>query len=99
MSLSLKENAIAPWEPQSSQYYPKLLEAVCSHYGIDMDVPVGELPKHQLEKILYGSGDEQIYFRYENDFGQVRENYIEFEGVIEISKGAIKKRALITFGN
>ncbi|MDA4896411.1 hypothetical protein PFZ55_57175, partial [Streptomyces sp. MS2A] len=32
--LSLKENAIAPWEPQSSQYYPKLLEAVCSHYGI-----------------------------------------------------------------
>ncbi|MDW6055008.1 excinuclease ABC subunit UvrA [Bacillus paralicheniformis] len=80
--LSLKENAIAPWEPQSSQYYPKLLEAVCSHYGIDMDVPVGELPKHQLEKILYGSGDEQIYFRYENDFGQVRENYIEFEGVI-----------------
>ncbi|KAA0836983.1 excinuclease ABC subunit UvrA [Bacillus paralicheniformis] len=80
--LSLKENAIAPWEPQSSQYYPKLLEAVCSHYGIDMDVPVSELPKHQLEKILYGSGDEQIYFRYENDFGQVRENYIEFEGVI-----------------
>ncbi|MFP7276194.1 excinuclease ABC subunit UvrA [Bacillus paralicheniformis] len=80
--LSLKENAIAPWEPQSSQYYPKLLEAVCIHYGIDMDVPVGELPKHQLEKILYGSGDEQIYFRYENDFGQVRENYIEFEGVI-----------------
>lgn len=80
--LSLKENAIAPWEPQSSQYYPKLLEAVCSHYGIDMYVPVGELPKHQLEKILYGSGDEQIYFRYENDFGQVRENYIEFEGVI-----------------
>ncbi|MCY8066158.1 excinuclease ABC subunit UvrA [Bacillus haynesii] len=80
--LSLKENAIAPWEPQSSQYYPKLLEAVCSHYGIDMDVPVRELPKHHLEKILYGSGGEQIYFKYENDFGQVRENYIEFEGVI-----------------
>lgn len=80
--LSLKENAIAPWEPQSSQYYPKLLEAVCSHYGIAMDVPVRELPKHHLEKILYGSGGEQIYFKYENDFGQVRENYIEFEGVI-----------------
>ena len=47
-----------------------------------MDIPVRDLPKHHLEKILYGSGGEQIYFRYENDFGQVRENYIEFEGVI-----------------
>ncbi|MFT0801482.1 excinuclease ABC subunit UvrA [Bacillus swezeyi] len=80
--LSLKQHAIAPWEPQSSQYYPKLLEAVCSHYGIDMDVPVQDLPKHHLDKILYGSGNEQIYFKYENDFGQVRESYIEFEGVI-----------------
>ncbi|MBA2875758.1 excinuclease ABC subunit UvrA [Thermaerobacillus caldiproteolyticus] len=80
--LTLREHAIAPWEPQSSQYYPQLLEAVCRHYGIDMDVPVKELPKHQLDKILYGSNGEKIYFRYENDFGQVREQYIEFEGVI-----------------
>jgi len=81
-TLTLREHAIAPWEPQSSQYYPQLLEAVCNHYGIDMDVPVKDLPKSQLEKILYGSGGEKLYFRYENDFGQIRENYIEFEGVI-----------------
>ncbi|WPZ18043.1 excinuclease ABC subunit UvrA [Geobacillus subterraneus] len=80
--LTLKEHAIAPWEPQSSQYYPQLLEAVCRHYGIPMDVPVKELPKEQLEKILYGSGGEPIYFRYTTDFGQVREQYIQFEGVI-----------------
>ncbi|MGG3642816.1 excinuclease ABC subunit UvrA [Bacillus gobiensis] len=81
-SLSLKDNAIAPWEPQSSQYYPKLLEAVCDHYGIDMDIPVEDIPTHLFDKILYGSGKEKIYFRYENDFGQIRENHIEFEGVI-----------------
>jgi excinuclease ABC subunit A len=80
--LTLREHAIAPWEPQSSQYYPQLLEAVCSHYGIDMDVPVKDLPKEQLDKILYGSGGEKIYFRYQNDFGQIREQYIVFEGVI-----------------
>ncbi len=80
--LTLREHAIAPWEPQSSQYYPQLLEAVCNHYGIDMDVPVKDLPKEQLDKILYGSGGEKIYFRYQNDFGQVREQYIVFEGVI-----------------
>ncbi|MDQ0269056.1 excinuclease ABC subunit A [Cytobacillus purgationiresistens] len=80
--LSLKKNAIAPWEPSSSQYYPQLLEAVCSHYGIDMDAPVKELPEDQLEKILYGSGKDKIYFRYENDFGQIREGNIKFEGVM-----------------
>ncbi|MBM7618328.1 excinuclease ABC subunit A [Bacillus tianshenii] len=80
--LSLKEHALAPWEPTSSQYYPQMLQAVCNHYGIDMDVPVSEIPDHLLDKILYGSGKDEVYFRYENDFGQVRESYIRFEGVI-----------------
>ncbi|MCI1590108.1 excinuclease ABC subunit UvrA [Heyndrickxia oleronia] len=80
--LSLKEHAIAPWEPVSSQYYPQLLEAVCNHFGIDMDVPVKDLPEHQLNKILYGAGEESIYFRYENDFGQIREGNVKFEGVV-----------------
>ncbi len=81
-NLTLKEHALAPWEPTSSQYYPQMLQAVCNHYGIDMDVPVKDIPNNQLEKVLYGSGKEEVYFRYENDFGQVRENYIRFEGVI-----------------
>ncbi|PLR85339.1 excinuclease ABC subunit UvrA [Bacillus canaveralius] len=80
--LSLRDHAIAPWEPTSSQYYPQLLEAVCNHYGVDMDTPVKDIPGHLLDKILYGSNEDRIYFRYENDFGQIRENYIEFEGVI-----------------
>ncbi|MFP5112665.1 excinuclease ABC subunit UvrA [Bacillaceae bacterium C204] len=80
--LTLKEHAIAPWEPTSSQYYPQLLAAVCDHFGVDMNIPVKEIPEHLLEKVLYGGGREKIYFRYENDFGQVREGNIEFEGVI-----------------
>ncbi|HET7615993.1 MAG TPA: excinuclease ABC subunit UvrA, partial [Bacillales bacterium] len=79
---SLADHAIAPWEPQSSQYYPQLLKSVCDHFGIDMDVPVKDLPKGQLDKVLFGSGKEKVYFRYENDFGQVRENNIRFEGVV-----------------
>ncbi|MBH0230913.1 excinuclease ABC subunit UvrA [Halobacillus yeomjeoni] len=79
---SLKENAIAAWEPASSQYYPQLLQSVANHYGIDMNCPIKDLPKEHMERILYGSGDEKIHFRYENDFGKVRENEIFFEGVI-----------------
>ncbi|MCM3602526.1 excinuclease ABC subunit UvrA [Robertmurraya korlensis] len=80
--LSLKQHAIAPWEPTSSQYYPQLLEAVCNHFGVDMNIPVKDIPKHLFEKVLYGSKEDDIYFRYENDFGQIREGYIQFEGVI-----------------
>ncbi|MFC5466587.1 excinuclease ABC subunit UvrA [Lederbergia graminis] len=82
-NLSLNEDAILPWKPISSQYYPQLLEAVCTHYNIDMDVPVKDLPKEDMDKILYGSKGEKIKFRYESDFGQVRENDIIFEGVLQ----------------
>lgn len=79
---SLREGAIAAWEPTSSQYYPQLLESVCNHFGIDMDTPIEDLPKSQLDKILLGSDGEELLFRYENDWGQVRENQIVFEGVL-----------------
>jgi excinuclease ABC subunit A len=81
-SLSLREHAIAPWEPTSSQYYPELLKTVAKHYGISMTVPVSELPEDQLEKILYGSKDEKIRFRYTNEFGGTRDSDIYFEGVL-----------------
>lgn len=82
-SKSLNEHAIAPWEPTSSQYYPQLLKSVCDHFGIDMDAPLEQLPKHQVEKILHGSTDDKIYFRYENEFGRIREKHIYFEGVVK----------------
>ncbi|SFA88686.1 Excinuclease ABC subunit A [Lentibacillus halodurans] len=79
---TLKQHAIAAWEPISSQYYPHLLKSVCDHYGIDMNIPVKEIPKEEMDKILYGSGKEKIHFRYENDFGTIRDNDIYFEGVL-----------------
>ncbi|MFC7321916.1 excinuclease ABC subunit UvrA [Halobacillus campisalis] len=79
---SLRDHAIAAWEPTSSQYYPQLLQSVANHYGIDMDKPVKDLSKDQMDRVLYGSGNEKVQFRYENDFGKVRENEIFYEGVI-----------------
>lgn len=81
-SRSLREHALAPWEPTSSNYYPQLLQAVCDHFGIDMDVPFEKLPAAQQQILLEGSGKEKIFFRYENDFGRVHEHTIVFEGVL-----------------
>ncbi|MGE7545931.1 excinuclease ABC subunit UvrA [Sporosarcina newyorkensis] len=80
--LTLKEHAIAPWEPTSSQYYPELLKTVAKHHGIAMDVPVGELADEDLEKLLKGSNKEKIHFRYTNEFGSTRDSNIYFEGVL-----------------
>ncbi|MEJ8778509.1 excinuclease ABC subunit UvrA [Pseudogracilibacillus sp. ICA-222130] len=79
---SLKEHAIAAWEPISSQYYPQLLHSVCTHYGIDMTIPVKDIPKKQMDIILYGSGKETLTFTYVNDFGKTKSSKIQFEGVI-----------------
>lgn len=80
--VTLNEGAIVPWIPTSSQFYPQLLKAVCNHYGIDMDIPIKEIPKDQMDKILYGSGEDYIHFHYENDFGNIRDQDIQFEGVL-----------------
>ncbi|SFE93341.1 excinuclease ABC subunit UvrA [Alteribacillus iranensis] len=79
---TLKEHAIAAWEPTSSQYYPQLLASVCRHFHIDMETPVKHLPKEQMDIILRGNNKEKIEFRYENDRGMVRKRNIYFEGVL-----------------
>ncbi|RYL93638.1 excinuclease ABC subunit UvrA [Sporolactobacillus sp. THM19-2] len=81
-SKSLADGAIVAWEPTSSQYYPQLLKAVCAHFGIDMNIPVKKLPAEQMKIILYGSGTQRIHFHYENEFGDVRDKDMYFEGVI-----------------
>ncbi|KAF0490512.1 excinuclease ABC subunit UvrA [Pediococcus acidilactici] len=79
---TLREGALAPWNPISSQYYPKLLEQAAESFGIDMDTPFKDLSKDARQLILYGSKGKQFHFHYENDFGGVRDVDTEFEGVI-----------------
>lgn len=79
---TLKERAIVPWNPISSQYYPQMLEQFCKSVGIDMDTPFNKLPKKQQQQILYGDGETPFHFHYENDFGGIRDVDVPFEGVI-----------------
>lgn len=79
---TLKEGAIVPWNPISSQYYPQMLEQFCKSAGIDMDTPFNKLSKKQQQQILYGNGETPFHFHYENDFGGIRDVDVPFEGVI-----------------
>ena len=79
---TLKEGAIVPWNPISSQYYPQMLEQFCKSVDIDMDTPFNKLSKKQQQQILYGNGETPFHFHYENDFGGIRDVDVPFEGVI-----------------
>lgn len=79
---TLREGALVPWNPISSQYYPKMLEQFCKSVGINMDTPFNKLSRKQQRMILYGNGDQLFHFHYENDFGGVRDVDVPFEGVV-----------------
>jgi excinuclease ABC subunit A len=80
---TLREGAIIPWNPISSQYYPQMLEQAAKSFSIDMDTPFNELPEKQQDIILNGSNGAVFHFHYENDFGGVRDVEVPFEGVLK----------------
>ncbi|WP_210617727.1 excinuclease ABC subunit UvrA [Mammaliicoccus lentus] len=82
-TLSLKEGAILPWQPISSNYYPTLLEQTCEHFKIDMDKPFKDLTKKEKNIILRGHDDE-IKFEFNQDYGTKakRTRTMAFEGVL-----------------
>ncbi|OYW70304.1 MAG: excinuclease ABC subunit A, partial [Aerococcus viridans] len=81
-SKSLEEGAIQPWNSKGSAYYPTILKQAAEAFDIPMDVPFKELTQAQQDLILYGSGDKEFHFHFENEFGSVQDKMRVFEGVI-----------------
>ncbi|MEW9669475.1 excinuclease ABC subunit UvrA [Ammoniphilus sp. 3BR4] len=79
---SIADGAIEPWNSSTSNYYEQLISSVCRHFDIDMDVPVEELSKEQVDILLFGSKTEKFRFVYESEFGTKRDAEIFFEGVV-----------------
>jgi len=81
-SKTLREGALAPWNPISSNYYPQMLEQAMIQFGIDMDKPFEDLSPEDRHLVFYGSEGKEFHFHYENEFGGVRDIDIPFEGVV-----------------
>ena len=56
-------------------------ESIAKHYNVDISLPIKKLPKDFLNKILYGTGNEEINFEYKSASG-TRKYKAPFEGVI-----------------
>ena len=57
-------------------------ESIAKHYGVEIkNKKIKDLPRSFMEKILYGTGEEEIDFEYESPAG-IRRFKAPFEGVI-----------------
>ncbi|GHA42134.1 UvrABC system protein A [Amylibacter ulvae] len=80
-SISLYDGALAPWAKGKSPYFRQTIEAIADHYGFYKDAAWRDLPPHVQKIMLYGSGKDEIKFRYDEG-GRVYEVTRAFEGVI-----------------
>ncbi|MGB6347112.1 MAG: excinuclease ABC subunit UvrA [Methyloceanibacter sp.] len=81
--LSLNRGAIAPWARTSatSPYYQQTLEALARAYRQPMTKPWKSLPEDFREVLLYGSGEDEIAFTYDDGVRHYATTK-PFEGVI-----------------
>lgn len=80
-SLKLADGALAPWRKGKSPYFLQTIDAIAAHYGFDKNKKWKDLPAHVQQVMLYGSGEEEIPFRYDEG-GRVYQVTRVFEGVI-----------------
>jgi excinuclease ABC subunit A len=79
--LSLAGGAVRGWDRRNA-YYFQLIQALARHFHFDIETPWDELEDKVRQVLLYGSGEEQIEFRYlDGQGGTIRRRH-RFEGII-----------------
>jgi len=79
--LGLLDGAIAPWARSTSPYQTQTLQALAAHYKFDLTKPWNKLPEKIQDIILYGTGDEEVQFLYDDGMRTYKTKKT-FEGVI-----------------
>ncbi len=79
--LSLAGGAVRGWDRRNAYYYQMVL-ALAQHYGFDPEAPYQALPERSREVLMYGSGDDEVEFRYFDSRGRTVKRKHRFEGVI-----------------
>ena len=80
-NLKIYDGALAPWRKGKSPYFKQTIEAIAKHFQFNQNTKWKDLPEKVQQVFLYGSGKEEIKFRYDEG-GRVYEVTRVFEGVI-----------------
>jgi excinuclease ABC subunit A len=89
-AVTLRKGAVAPWSKSSSPYYLQTLEALARHYKFSLNDPWEDLNKRVKEIILYGSGEDEIKFTYDDGLRRY-DTKKTFEGVIPNMERRLKE--------
>ena len=77
--LTIAEGAIRPFNRiNADAWYSKKMQAVADRYGFSLHVPTSQLKPADLDRLLYGTGDQ----RYQVSLGSGRSFETSYEGVI-----------------
>ena len=79
--LSLAAGAVRGWDRRNA-YYFHMIMSLSKHYGFNVDTHWEDLPTAVQKSVLFGSGDEQIQFKYVSDSGTNMTRKHRFEGII-----------------
>ena len=80
-TLKIKDGALAPWRKGKSPYFLQTIEAIAKHFNFDPSSRWKDLTNKVKQVFLYGSGEEEINFRYDEG-GRIYTVSRTFEGVI-----------------
>jgi len=80
-TLKIYDGALAPWRKGKSPYFLQTIESLARHYGFKRATPWKDLSEPVQQVFLYGSGEDEIQFRYDEG-GRVYQVTRSFEGVI-----------------
>jgi excinuclease ABC subunit A len=83
---TLNEGAIVAMEWNNGReqggYYWQMVEALAANDGVDLDAPLKEIPDEKLNRILYGTGGEEISVQLVGKNERKTSFQTAFEGVI-----------------
>src|SRR5688572_28538555 len=79
--LSLAGGAIKSWDRKNAYYYA-LITAMAKHFKFDPEMPWENLSKKAQQVMLFGSGNEEVEFRYVHGNGRTTKKKHHFEGII-----------------
>ncbi|HEX4122869.1 MAG TPA: excinuclease ABC subunit UvrA [Verrucomicrobiae bacterium] len=81
---TLENGAVLPWRRGTKRlivYYKALLRGMARHFGQNMEMPWQELPEDFKQKLLRGTGGEEIDFTFWRA-GKISNSKKAFEGII-----------------
>ncbi len=79
--LSLAGGAVRGWDRRNAHYF-QMIQSLAKHFKFDIESPWLELPEPVQQVLMYGSGEQEIEFRYPEAGGKLGRRKHRFEGIL-----------------